>query len=227
MPPGTSAAPGRRLSWRARHPRTSRPAAGSSRRGALLTLHSPRGPRRSKQAPGAVLGGFSDRTFCKGRSGLVPVAPLTRITRADPGVKTRPRRREHRQHEVGAAVLGRLRGGGGHLGGAVRGGARAAQPADATGRRCGERPARSPTPLPRTHVASRLSRQPCVCRACVQLPCCALMWFGCWSLGTISYNLIKLKECPEAASSLAAEVLAARADLLRKGLDVDAPPPDR
>ena len=32
------------------------------------------------------------------------------------------------------------------------------------------------------------------------LPLTALMWFGCYSLGTISYNMLSFRECPEAAA---------------------------
>ena len=32
------------------------------------------------------------------------------------------------------------------------------------------------------------------------LPYLALIWFGCYGLGTISYSLICFRECPEAAT---------------------------
>ena len=54
--------------------------------------------------------------------------------------------------------------------------------------------------------------------ACTQLPCLALIWFGCWSLGTISINLIRLNESTEAAAELQRQEAEARADLTAKGL---------
>ena len=51
-----------------------------------------------------------------------------------------------------------------------------------------------------------------------QLPCLALIWFGCWSLGTISLNLIRLRECPEAAAELKAQEAVARQSLRAQGL---------
>ncbi|KOO22756.1 dolichol-phosphate mannosyltransferase subunit 3 [Chrysochromulina tobinii] len=58
------------------------------------------------------------------------------------------------------------------------------------------------------------------------LPCLALIWFGCWSLGTISLNLIRLRECTDAAVELREQIAAARNDLRARGLgdifDADA-----
>lgn len=73
----------------------------------------------------------------------------------------------------------------------------------------------------RAHGACLLSRM-----SCSQLPCLALIWFGCWSLGTISLNLIHLRECTDAAVELREQIAAARNDLRARGLgdifDADA-----
>lgn len=64
----------------------------------------------------------------------------------------------------------------------------------------------------------------CVCAcACVraQLPYTALIWFGCYSLGTISINMLTFRECPEAAAELLEEIKEARADLASKGMKID------
>ena len=50
------------------------------------------------------------------------------------------------------------------------------------------------------------------------LPLTALMWFGCYSLGTISYNMLSFRECPEAAAELQGEIKAAQKDLRKRGL---------
>ena len=50
------------------------------------------------------------------------------------------------------------------------------------------------------------------------MPLCALMWFGCFSLGIISLNLMRLEDCAKASAELQLEVLQARADLRRRGL---------
>ena len=52
------------------------------------------------------------------------------------------------------------------------------------------------------------------------LPLTALMWFGCYSLATISINMLTFRECPEAAASLLDEIREARRDLRTKGLVV-------
>ena len=54
----------------------------------------------------------------------------------------------------------------------------------------------------------------------VQLPYTALIWFGCYSLATISINMLTFRECPEAAASLLDEIREARRDLRTKGLVV-------
>ena len=46
------------------------------------------------------------------------------------------------------------------------------------------------------------------------------MWFGCYSLATISYGMLTLEECPEAAASLQTEIRQARADLRKKGVTI-------
>ena len=62
---------------------------------------------------------------------------------------------------------------------------------------------------------------PAVRDVVVALPCYALISFGAWSLACISYNLLTFRSCPEAAAELQQEIGAARADLKRRGLDVD------
>jgi len=52
------------------------------------------------------------------------------------------------------------------------------------------------------------------------LPLFALISFGCYSLGVISYNLMTFPECPEEAKSLEKERERAVEDLKKKGLDV-------
>ena len=54
-----------------------------------------------------------------------------------------------------------------------------------------------------------------------QLPYTALIWFGCYSLGTISYNMLTFRECPEAAAELQVQIKEARADLRKKGMKID------
>ena len=79
-------------------------------------------------------------------------------------------------------------------------------------------------PLPHEHTltCALLHLCPTRARARAQMPCCGLMWFGCYSLATISYNLFMCRQCPEAAVALAQEVLDARADLQRRGFKFDA-----
>ena len=50
------------------------------------------------------------------------------------------------------------------------------------------------------------------------MPLCAVIWFGCYSLGTISLNLLRLREFPEAAAELQQQTRQARDDLRRRGL---------
>ena len=67
------------------------------------------------------------------------------------------------------------------------------------------------------------AHSPCPHHALVhtQIPYTALIWFGCYSLGTISINMLTFRECPEAAAELLEEIKEARADLARKGVSVD------
>lgn len=58
-------------------------------------------------------------------------------------------------------------------------------------------------------------------RVFAQLPYTALIWFGCYSLGTISYSMLTFRECPEAAASLLKEIRKARQDLRKKGVTID------
>ena len=55
-----------------------------------------------------------------------------------------------------------------------------------------------------------------------QLPFLLLIWFGCYALGSISYSLLTLGECPEAALELKQQEAVARADLQRRGVNLDA-----
>ena len=55
-------------------------------------------------------------------------------------------------------------------------------------------------------------------RCAAQFPCLLLMWFGCWSLASISIGLLTVQDCPEAAASLQKEITEARADLARRGM---------
>ena len=86
---------------------------------------------------------------------------------------------------------------------------------------CGTSPCVALSDSRRAHGACLLSRM-----SCSQLPCLALIWFGCWSLGTISLNLIRLRECTDAAVELREQIAAARNDLRARGLgdifDADA-----
>ena len=50
------------------------------------------------------------------------------------------------------------------------------------------------------------------------LPYTALIWFGCYSLGTISINILTFRECPEAAAELLDEIKQARSELSKKGV---------
>jgi dolichyl-phosphate mannosyltransferase polypeptide 3 len=47
------------------------------------------------------------------------------------------------------------------------------------------------------------------------------MWFGCYSLGTISYSMLTFRECPEDAASLLREIKEARDELSAKGISID------
>jgi len=50
------------------------------------------------------------------------------------------------------------------------------------------------------------------------LPLYALITFGCWSLGIISYNLITFQECPEEAKELEIQRKQAMTELSKKGI---------
>ena len=62
---------------------------------------------------------------------------------------------------------------------------------------------------------------PAVEQVVVLLPYTALIWFGCYSLATISINMLTFNECPEAAASLLEEIRDARDDLRKKGITID------
>lgn len=44
-----------------------------------------------------------------------------------------------------------------------------------------------------------------------------LVAFGCYSLGTIGFNLFRFKDCPQAMEDLTQEVVAAKEDLRARG----------
>lgn len=79
--------------------------------------------------------------------------------------------------------------------------------------------------LNRMHLGQTLTRSADFMHASrnthTQVPLTALMWFGCYSLGTISINMLTFRECPEAAAELQSEIRLARDDLQRKGISVD------
>ena len=70
-------------------------------------------------------------------------------------------------------------------------------------------------------MATPCSRASVCAKSVRQLPYTALIWFGCYSLGTISLNMLTFRECPEAAVELQEQIREARADLRRKGVTVD------
>jgi len=76
---------------------------------------------------------------------------------------------------------------------------------------------------PCAHALLVSARCSCARGSCVrsQLPYTALIWFGCYSLATISYNMLTFRECPEAAASLLEEIREARQALSKKGINVD------
>ena len=47
------------------------------------------------------------------------------------------------------------------------------------------------------------------------------MWFGCYSLATISYNMFTFRDCPEAAAELIDEIKQARTELRRRGMKIE------
>lgn len=48
------------------------------------------------------------------------------------------------------------------------------------------------------------------------LPLYVLVSFGAYTLGTIGYNLVKVKDCPEAAKEIELQIKQARDDLKSK-----------
>lgn len=50
-----------------------------------------------------------------------------------------------------------------------------------------------------------------------QVPYLLLVWFGSYALGSISYDMLVFRECPEAADELARQIEIAKADLKARG----------
>ena len=51
------------------------------------------------------------------------------------------------------------------------------------------------------------------------MPVYLLVVFGCYSLATVGYRVATFNDCDEAAKELQAQIIEARADLQRKGLE--------
>lgn len=73
----------------------------------------------------------------------------------------------------------------------------------------------SPSPLPITHNPKRPSL------TLVQLPFYALMSLASYLLFKLGWGVFTFRDVPEAHKELMAEIETARADLKKKGIDVD------